>query len=100
VPGRGALAFVLIVLWSCATGAGFRLVSAGGRLGPCLLWIVSWVVVAFLRSGWYVFLRGFFRLGCVLCRPVLLGRLCSLLAPLTFLLALLPHSSFPLRVSL
>jgi hypothetical protein len=54
--------FAVLYRWR---GIPFR-VCAGGLSEPCLFWIVSCVVVAFLCSGWFVFLRGFLRLCCAL----------------------------------
>jgi hypothetical protein len=53
-------AFLALCRWPCGRG---------------LLGIVLCVVAAFLYSSWFVILRGFVRLCCVPCRPVLLGRL-------------------------
>jgi hypothetical protein len=71
-------------------------VAFGGLAGSGLrsVWLLLFSVPVGLCSC------AFFRLCCVLCRPLLLGWLSSLCAPLGFLLTLLPHPSFPFRASL
>jgi hypothetical protein len=92
---------VLLILRSCAAGAGFRLVSiAGGLRGRCSFWVVPWVIVAFLCSSWFVSGCSLFCLCCVSNRSVLMSRLCSLRVALGFLLTFLPISSFLHLVSL
>jgi hypothetical protein len=60
---------------------------------------VPCVFVPLLRSGWFVLLCGFCCFCCVLRRPGLRGRLCSLCVPLGFLLPFLPPSFLsPLRL--
>jgi hypothetical protein len=100
-PGRCALAFVLLVSLCCVAGTGFRLVSVLVAFGGLACSGLRRVWLLLFCSGWLVFLRGFVRLGCVLCGPVLLGRLGPLRVPLGFVLAtFLPLPFFPLRASL
>jgi hypothetical protein len=77
VPARCALSILLLVSRSCAAGAGLGLVSVRVALGPGWFWFLLCVVVAFFCFGWCMLQQGFSRLWLVLCRPVLLGRLCE-----------------------